>query len=359
MKIALDGTPFTKNPVGIAKVIIPLVKEIILKNPTAEYVIYSNKPVVVPSELAKFIVIKKSGFLFKYLPHIVWLKLIAGFLINRDGVDVYISGKGFYPKLSKKIKKIAMIHDLNYLIVPKTMENFHFLSTIFFLKKDALTSDFLLSNSVGTANKIERYWKGKVDLVITPPIDASLFRQLPEETVFKTLNKYGINYKYLFALGTMEPRKNLELTINVFIDLVKNNQNNGHKLIIAGLKGWKNKENLDLLDKYSDYVVHLGYVSDEDLPALYNGATAFLFPSIYEGFGIPVREALLCGTQIITSDIEELREAAYNNAHFINPLSFSEYKQSMLDVLNGKLINKEFKHSNSNTDKLIQFINIP
>jgi glycosyltransferase involved in cell wall biosynthesis len=357
MKIAIDGSPFTKNPLGIGKIIMPLIGEIISENPSDEYIVYSNKEVVIPSELIHYLQVKKSSPIFKYLPYIVWLKLIAGFIINRDKIDVYFSGKGFYPNISKKIKKIALVHDLNYLLVPQTMEYSHYLANKFFLKKDALKSDFLIGNSVGTAHKIEKYWKGKVDLVVNPPIDTSLFKRLPDAVISNILDKYNIGYKYFFALGTLEPRKNLELTITVFIDLVKNNQNYGHKLIIAGSKGWKDTKIIDLLDKYSDYVIHLGYVKYEDLPALYNGATAFLFPSIYEGFGIPVREALLCGAQIITSDIEELRETAYNNAYFINPLSFSEYKQRMLDILNGKLINQEFNHSRSNIDKLIKFIN--
>jgi glycosyltransferase involved in cell wall biosynthesis len=357
MKIAIDGSPFTRNPLGIGKIIIPLVEKIISKNPSAEYIVYSNKEVVIPPGLSHSLQVRKSSPVFKYLPYIVWLKSVAGFIINRDKIDVYFSGKGFYPNIGKKIKKIALIHDLNYLLVPQTMEYLHYLANRFFLKKDALKSDFLMSNSVGTAHKIEKYWKGKVDLVVNPPIDTSSFKRLPDTVISNILDKYNIDYKYFFALGTLEPRKNLELTINVFIDLVKNNQNFDHKLIIAGSKGWKNTEIIALLDKYSDYIIHLGYAKYEDLPALYNGATAFLFPSIYEGFGIPVREALLCGAQIITSDIEELREAAYNNAYFINPLSFSEYKQRMLDVLNGKLINREFNYSKSNIDKLIRFIN--
>ena len=332
MNIGIEGFPFQKNPGGIGKYFQALVRLLIYKFPDANFFIYSNKDVFLPDDFVDKVKIVQDKSVFRHLPTTVWLKTLAGFTISKNNLDFYFSGAGFLPYLKKKTKKVILVHDLNFKIVPQTMGRLNFLSHFLFLKKDVKKSDYIIVNSIGTSEKVLTYFRKRVDIVINPPTD-SRFRKLPQSETKAVLYKYGINYPYLLVVGTLEPRKNLQMTINVFIKLIGQGKINGLKLVIVGSSGWRNKGIIDLCEKYKKDIICLGYVDDIDLPALYNGALAFLFPSIYEGFGMPAREALYCGCQIITSDLVELRESCQNQAIFINPKQSEDFEKSILFAL--------------------------
>nr|WP_262904181.1 glycosyltransferase family 1 protein [Chryseobacterium tagetis] len=217
------------------------------------------------------------------------------------------------------------------------MGRLHRLTHIFFYKKDVKSADFIVTNSRGTSDKLKHFFRIKTDQIINPSVSPTYFKRNKDE-INGVLEKYQINSDYLLFVGNLEPRKNLLLVINSFIELVQEKKISDVKLLIVGLKGWKNSKLNQLIDQYSDYIQLSGYVAEHDLPAIYSQAKTFVFPSLYEGFGIPVREALMCGTSVITSDISELREAGEiveSNAQitFIDPHSKEELKCSILKYL--------------------------
>lgn len=121
--------------------------------------------------------------------------------------------------------------------------------------------------------------------------------------------KHGLDGPYLLFVGTIEPRKNLPVLLRAYDELLRTTPHRP-KLVICGGGGWKNDEVYQLVTelKLGEMVRFLGYVVDEDLPALYSGAECFLYPSIYEGFGLPPLEAMACGTPVITSNASSLPE---------------------------------------------------
>lgn len=123
------------------------------------------------------------------------------------------------------------------------------------------------------------------------------------------LDKYGVGGRYIFALGTREPRKNLPRVIKAFSKL----HLPGVKLVIVGKFGWG--EDVEPVRNVSV----VGYVPDEDLPALYSRAEVFVYPSLYEGFGLPVLEAMSCATPVVTSNVSSLPEVAGNAAVLVDP----------------------------------------
>jgi glycosyltransferase involved in cell wall biosynthesis len=133
----------------------------------------------------------------------------------------------------------------------------------------------------------------------------------------------------------VEPRKNLKNLLLAYSILPKS-LTDEVKLVIAGFRGWKNEEIMSLLMKLKKNVFYFGYVSDEELAILYNSAVVFVYPSFYEGFGLPNIEAMACGCPVITSDIPVMREICGDAACYVNPYEIESIKDGIIKVLEDK-----------------------
>ncbi|WP_294307055.1 glycosyltransferase family 1 protein [uncultured Chryseobacterium sp.] len=349
MRIGFDAFPMQVNPSGIGKYVLNLLDEIIKNIPEAEYYAYSNQEIELP-ETFKFKIFKREivGKFNSRIPGKVWLKFFSYSYIKKDRLDFYISTTGFFPKLPKEVKKIVIVHDLNAKLVPETMGKLHYLTHCLFFGKDVESADFVICNSKGTAKRLLEFYGKDADEIINPPVSTMYYPRTHEEVLIMK-RKYHISEDYILFVGNLEPRKNLIFVLKNFAELVKEKQITNTSLVIVGLKGWKNNGVQKLLEQYSNYVNVLGYVHENDLPGLYSGAKVFVYPSLYEGFGIPVREALLCGTPVITSDIPELREAGFIAANtemvsYINPADENDFKKSILSSDKIKRVGSENPH---------------
>jgi len=188
-----------------------------------------------------------------------------------------------------------------------------------FFDRDMRKANVVTTISRGTADRLQTHFGLAVQGIAVPAVSA-LFRPCSGTEVASVLEKHGLEAPYLLAVGTLEPRKNFLMLLDAFVLMKKRYPSLPHKLALVGGKGWKNSP---LTRKISELgkgqVHHLGYIGDQDLPCVYSGASAFIFPSRYEGFGIPVLEARACGTPIIASDLPEIREAGGNGPVYITP----------------------------------------
>jgi len=155
------------------------------------------------------------------------------------------------------------------------------------------------------------------DVAVTYLGASSLFQRVrSEERIQKVRKKYRIpDGQYILSLSTLEPRKNTAFTIDAFIMLVQENNIKDLNLVLVGTRGWKYDEIFDKINKHSylaSRIIITGYVKDEDLAPLYSGAMCFVYPSKYEGFGLPTLEAMQCEIPVITSDNSSLPEVVGN-----------------------------------------------
>ena len=166
--------------------------------------------------------------------------------------------------------------------------------------------------------------------VVSHGIDHNLFqpKMLPQDHGIKS--QYKLPEKYVLFTGTIEPRKNL----HALLDAVSENQNlktNNYKLVIAGGPGWRSRDIMDRIQQMPN-VHYLGYVPHEHRPTLYRGARTFVFPSIYEGFGLPIIEAMACGTPVITSHSSSLPEITEDAALLINPYNANDIAAALNEL---------------------------
>jgi glycosyltransferase involved in cell wall biosynthesis len=335
MRIGIDGLPFQGNPAGVGNYFLSVIEELYRTSPEFEMIVFTNNSISYLTHLEQIKIIEDKR-IFRKLKRSLWLKLFAWRLINKNNIDFYFSSDGFLPFfLSSKIKKIAIIHDLNYKIVPDTLSPFHSIVYRLFFKRDVKKLDYIITNTQATQKKIKRFLQKDINLVLTPKIDC-IYGKIKEMDVKNKLIEIGINYPYFLSVATQEPRKNIDKTIQAFIAVKEEGFLPNHKLLLVGGKGWKNRKINQLLNDNKYDIKQLGYVSKEFLPYLYNGAEAFLFPSKYEGFGIPVREAIESGCKVIASDIEELREVGNDNVVYINPDDEVEYKEALKNIIHRK-----------------------
>lgn len=152
----------------------------------------------------------------------------------------------------------------------------------------------------------------------------------PDGDTAAKLRKLNIVPPYVLAVGNLQPRKNLLRLIEAFA-VLKRCDGIPHKLVLVGKGKWRESEVFDLLKRESlvDSVIATGFVENEDLPCLYHGAEVFAYPSLYEGYGLPVIEAMACGTPVVTSSVSSIPEVAGDAAVMVDPLSVQDIAGGM------------------------------
>jgi len=249
---------------------------------------------------------------------------------------------------------ITTIHDLTYILYPDTMDE----KNLKILKNNMnLTikrADYIITVSESSKNDIVKHVginENKIQ-VIYPGIDEVYKKALNTEDISVVKKKYNIDGKYLLYLGTLEPRKNIETIIKAY-NCLKKSDKEDIKLVLAGKKGWLYDSIFRLVKEFSiqDKVIFTDYVDDGDKAALYQGAEIFLFPSLYEGFGMPVIEAMASGVPVITSNSSSLPEAAGKAAIITEPLDHKKISKTIESILNDnelreKMINEGKKQAN-------------
>ena len=257
---------------------------------------------------------------------IVWNKyqiLPIEWLIGH--IDYFHSSDFLRPPLSSRVEPITTVHDLTW----KKFPEFHTQEVIEgHSRKLDLTingKDTIICDSENTKKDLLEFYPKILETnevtVIYPGVDER-FRVMKKEEYEPTLKKYGIepNTDFLLYVGAIEPRKNLPLTLDVFNELIRDEKHKHYKLMLVGRAGWKNEEVFRKIDSLGlkDKVKFVGYVEDEDLPAIYNGSKCLLYLSLYEGFGLPPLEALACGKQTLMYGNSSLKEVFLGEECFAN-----------------------------------------
>lgn len=228
----------------------------------------------------------------------------------------------------------TVIHDLTYLYFPELVEEKNLAHLRRVVPRSIREADFIITVSESV----------KAELVREFSLDpgSCIVTSIPPEPVYFTPNNNEIHAKYelktkkyIFFIGNLEPRKSLSTLVEAY-RLLPQPIKDEYSLVLAGGKGWKSEKSQRSIDDAiaaKENVIHVGYIDQADSPAFFQNASLFVMPSIYEGFGMPILEAMAGNTPVVASDIPVLRETGGNAALYAKPSDASDFRNKILLAL--------------------------
>lgn len=247
------------------------------------------------------------------------------------------------------------VYDVNYKVYPDTVDE----SALKWLNEKLPLycdrSDTIITISKFSKKEIIKYLNiddSKIQIVPCGVDCEKYNRKKDMNQINAVRKKYGINGDYILYMGTLEPRKNIALLIEAYASLTKK-KSSLPKLVIAGKKGWMYERLFQMVLDYGlkDRIIFTGYIEDEDSPVLMSGAKLFVFPSLYEGFGIPPLEAMACGIPVIVSDAEALSEVVGDSAEVFHFTDVADLEDRIRRILENEEIRKKFSETGSDWAK--------
>jgi len=334
MRIAIDATIIRKEITGTGFYIINLLNGLTKIDNLNKYYIFGDKQC-----LEEFIKINKKNFIvvnkrFKNrVIRILWQYFIFPIVLKRKRIDILHSPNYITPLFKFGFKIILTVHDLTFLLFPLkytiTKRLLFGKMLPFFIKM----SDKIIAVSENTKKDILKFFNIPEDkIVVTYESYPDYYNDsIDASTAKSVVKKYGIEKNFILYVGMIEPRKNIISLLKAFSKL---DNEIDLDLVIVGKKGWyyeeieRYMENIKFTE-LKNKIIFTGYVPEEELKYFYKSAFIFVYPTLYEGFGLPPLQAMACGTPVITSNISSLPEVVGDAAIKINPDDLGELKNSI------------------------------
>jgi glycosyltransferase involved in cell wall biosynthesis len=359
MRIGIDArtilNPEKGDAIGVGHYTYQLIRHLLKIDQENEYVLFFDFRVR-EKDVKKF---SQPNVKIKFYPFSDYKKFLPGAYneilgsatLSKEKLDIIHSTSPLSRiPLSYRGKTVVTVYDLGAYKVPdafpklyrtkvKTITNLmagkaeKIIAVSEAIKKDL--TDILKCRE----EKIKVIYSGLDKRFFEPPV-------IPQE---KVLGKFGIKDKYVLFLGTLEPVKNISRLFEAFKifkdNLKKNNISENYKLVIAGKRGWLAEEYKKMAQDFGikKDVIFTGYVIGDELVSLFKGAEFFVMPSLYEGFGTTVLEAMACGLPVIVSDVSSIPEIADDAAKLINPLDSKEISEAMLELAKSEDLRRAYR----------------
>jgi glycosyltransferase involved in cell wall biosynthesis len=339
--IGIDVTSALSQQAGIGRYTRELISSLIKYDSASEYVLFSAKQPswerlssrIGPDARVRY---KQAPLSERWL-YRIWYRLRLPLPVQTftGEIDLYYSPDFVLPPVRSQIPTILTVHDLSFVHYPETFTPSlrAYLNKV--VPRSIQNATHVLADSKATRDDLINLWQIEEDkiTVIYPGVDPAFRPPADSQELANVRKKYNLgDGPYILSVSTIQPRKNYQMLIRAFRGVVDDLP---HKLVIAGGKGWLYEETLKEAETQglADKVLFLGFVEDEDLPALYSDATLFVFPSLYEGFGLPILEAMACGVPAIVSDASSLPEVAGEDALVIPPKEQEIWTAAIRDLL--------------------------
>jgi glycosyltransferase involved in cell wall biosynthesis len=350
LKIAIDGTFQTEPIAGLRRYFESLLIHLARIDKKNKYLIYYNY--FRKRNLQIFRVLQKN-FTTKRnpLPQQTFYKLTEFIPINHSlfigPVDLIHFPNHYSLPISKKTKSIATIHDLSFILNPEFYPDYIYTPLIKETKKTLNRVDKIITISANTKKDIIEIYEVEPERIAVI-YNGAEFINLDVDSNLAS-NKYNLDGPYILSVSTVQPRKNFIRLMKAY--KIAKERGLSHKLVIAGRFGWLYEDILEKRTELSldDDVIFTGMVSDEMLASLYKGADIFIYPSLYEGFGLPPLEASFYGVPVISSNTSSMPEVMGDGALYIDPISSEDIASTFEqlagdDEIKSQLIKKGYEN---------------
>ncbi|OYD14435.1 hypothetical protein CH330_08710 [candidate division WOR-3 bacterium JGI_Cruoil_03_51_56] len=344
MHIALDATAVRSLNHGIGTYVANLLLNLVKVEPDNHYISYMTKqaienlqPLNLPAERVTFRPVTGIRPL-----RIIWEQFLLSNTTDRECIDLLWGCHNTLPSF-KKCPQVVTIHDIGMLRVPRFYPRAKVDYFRWAITHAVQRADIVVTVSTFTKSElidVLRLPESKVKVVMNGVRSHYRLISNPADA-FRVRQRYNLPPKFIFSLGVPEPKKNLERVIGAYADL-KKRRPDIPRLVIGGGKnfGWKNRRIYQLAHTLGDTIILTDFISHEDLPVVYNLAEMFVFPSLYEGFGLPPLEAMACGVPVISSNVASLPEVLDDAALLVDPTR----QEEIMDAMEQILINPGLSH---------------
>lgn len=329
MRIGIDARLLAEPPTGIGRYTTELSRELIALG--GEFFLYMPKPSILDDWPQSNVHVRACNFRGR-MGKMLWSQTVLPYQAAKDRVDVFWGATHRIPRyLPKSIARVVTIHDLVWKYAGETMRPLSRYVEKRLMPEAISLADKIISDSSSTATAIAEEFpkaKNKVSVIHLGPMP------MPAPADRVSLLPFGIDRPYFLFVGTLEPRKNLQRLLGAFSHIPEHIRA-ANLLVIAGGKGWGGVNiNQMLVDmKLTQHVIAMGYVSDSQLSTLYAHARFFAMPSLYEGFGLPLVEAMACGVPVLTSNSSSMPEVAGDAGLLVDPLDEESIANGLMRLL--------------------------
>lgn len=334
MRIGLDGIPLTSLKTGIGHYTYELALALARLRPEHQFdLLYPSRfpPIDTrPSQPSNINLVRVPVSAFS--TH--WWSIGLPLYITRNNLQLF-HGTNYDVPLWGRCPKVLTINDLSLLLHPQTHEARQVRRARRSLALMARAATAVITPTDAVRKEVCEHLGLRDNKVFTvPDAPRSCFQPLPSSMTEDVRRRLDLKEEFLLSVGTIEPRKNLVSLVRAFTQVLKQ-ISTPLKLVIVGKQGWLTDPLFAEVESsgIKDLVVFSGYLSDDELCALYSSCLLFIYPSIYEGFGLPPLEAMACGASVITSSIPSLRETTGSAAYLFDPDSEPALAKAILDLL--------------------------
>ncbi|MGD0128017.1 MAG: glycosyltransferase family 1 protein [Terriglobia bacterium] len=335
MKIGINALPLSRVRAGTARVIQSVIEELHKIDSENFYYLYSDRNFELPWEDGRWHKRIIPGPPF--LPGTLWLQTVGRRAIIRDRLDLFWGTVDMLPLgLPSALAKLLTVHDLTWPLYSELAGLFHRCMFWLFFERSTQQADRIMTDSRSTARDLERVLKvpeSKVE-VIYLGVGTAHKPQDSRAAAERIAAKYGVSRDYILTLGTIVPHKNL-ITLVRALKTLRGAGESSLQLLVAGAMGSKFASFLDAVKSLGlndQDIRFLGFVPDEDLPVLYSGSSLFVLPSLYEGFGLPLAEAMACGVPVIASNTSSIPEVVGDAGLLVPPTEPGAFAEAILRV---------------------------
>ncbi len=363
MNIGIDARALSYSKAGIGTYLSEVLEYIAGNDDCNRYYLYTNKDIDCEGLDERFVIRKYKSKIGTF-----GLRYIVPKMIKEDKIDVFWGPEHVLPKKEDDIKYVLTIHDLALFRLKKTAALYNEIINKIYCKKSAEQADSIIAISNSTKNDLVHLFGINPNKIPVIYNGVSLYpysyvATRVSNSEFEPLSdKFGINQQYFLFVGTIEPRKNLVNAVKAF-NLFKSKTGSPYKYVIAGGKGWRDKKIHQEIENspYKNDIILTGYVSSKEKELLYRNALCLLFPSLYEGFGLPIIESLSVGTPVITSNVSAMPEVGGDVCEYVDPLNVANISDAMVSMVNdwkngkvdeSKLVNQSKKFNKNDFARL-------